>query len=154
MTNATRTNPLPPAGFPQLDELGGRDLLVFDGQCRFCQAAAKRLLWLAGPMVHPVSLHEPGLLAALGIDHEAAMEAMHLVTPLGFIYRGLEAVVQALRHRSVLGVLAKAYYLPGLRQLGDLGYRLVARYRYALMGRAVAAGDCDGGTCHLHGRPH
>jgi predicted DCC family thiol-disulfide oxidoreductase YuxK len=50
--------------------------------------------------------------------------------------------------------VVKAYYIPGIRQLSDLGYRLVARYRYALMGRAVAAGQCDGGTCHLHARPH
>ena len=39
------------------------------------------------------------------------------------------------------------------RQLGILGYRLLARYRYGLMGRAVAAGQCDGGTCHLHAPP-
>ena len=147
MANAPRTSPLPPAGFP---ELQGRDLLLYDSECRFCCASARRLQGMAGPYVRMVSLHEPGLLAALGIAKEAAMAAMHLVTPEGHIYRGLEAAVQALRHRSVLGVLVKAYYIPGLRQLGDLGYRLVARYRYAIMGRAVAAGECTDGSCRLH----
>ena len=150
MANALRTSPLPPAGFP---ELGGRDLLVYDGECRFCCASAARLQRLAGPAVHLVSLHEPGLLEALGIPKDAAMAAMQLVTPEGRIYRGLEAVVQVLRHRAVLGVLAKVYYIPGLRQLGDLVYRLIARYRYSIMGRAVAAGECDGGSCHLHLKP-
>lgn len=150
MANAPRTSPLPPAGFP---ELGGRDLLLYDAECRFCCASAKRLQGLAGSQVRLVSLHEPGLLAALGISQDAAMAAMHLVTPAGFIYRGLEAAVQAVRHRSVLGVIAKAYYVPGLRQLGDLGYRLIARYRYAIMGRAIAAGECEGGSCSVHLKP-
>lgn len=148
MTNSSPLRPLPPEGFPNLG--GGQDLLVYDGDCRFCHASAGRLLRLAGPKLRLVSLHEPGLLEALAISQEAAMQAMHLITPEGRVFRGLEAAVQALRHRPIVGVLAKAYYLPGLRQLGDLGYRLVARYRYAIMGRAVAAGECDGGSCKLH----
>ncbi len=148
MTNSQPLRPLPPQGFPELG--GGLDILLYDGDCRFCRASAERLLRLAGPKLRLISLHEPGLLAALAISQEAAMQAMHLVTPEGRVFRGLEAAVQALRHRSIIGVLAKAYYLPGLRQLGDLGYRLVARYRYAIMGRAVAAGQCDGGSCQLH----
>lgn len=152
MTNSPPLRPLPPEGFPDLG--GGHDLLLYDGDCRFCRASAGRLLRLAGPKLRLVSLHEPGLLDALAISQEAAMQAMHLITPEGRVFRGLEAAVQALRHRSILGVLAKAYYLPGLRQLGDLGYRLVARYRYAIMGRAVAAGECDGGSCQLHLKQH
>lgn len=148
MTNSPPLRPLPPEGFPDLG--GGQDLLLYDGDCRFCRASAGRLTRLAGPKLRLVSLHEPGLLEALAISQEAAMQAMHLVTPEGRVFRGLEAAVQALRHRPIVGVLAKAYYLPGLRQLGDLGYRLVARYRYAIMGRAVAAGECDGGSCKLH----
>jgi predicted DCC family thiol-disulfide oxidoreductase YuxK len=148
MTNSPPLRPLPPEGFPDLG--GGLDLLLYDGDCRFCRASAGRLARLAGPKLRLVSLHEPGLLEALAISLEAAMQAMHLVTPEGRVFGGLEAAVQALRHRSIIGVLAKAYYLPGLRQLGDLGYRLVARYRYAILGRAVAAGQCDGGSCQLH----
>ena len=74
---------------------------------------------------------------------------MQPVTTLGR-FSGLQAVVVALRHRLILGWLAKLYYVPGLRQLGDLGYRLVARYRYAIWGRAVARGECEGGSCAIH----
>lgn len=144
---STRTSPLPPPGFP---ELTGVDLLLYDGECRFCCASAARLGQLAGPKVLPISLHAPGLLAALGIAQDEAMAAMHLVTPAGDIYRGLEAAVQALRHRPLVGGLTKAYYVPGLRQLADLGYRLIARYRYAIMGRRIAAGECEGGSCSVH----
>ena len=40
-----------------------------------------------------------------------------------------------------------------VRLLCDLFYRLLAAYRYRLLGKAVAAGECDGGTCALHFRP-
>ena len=150
MASVRRGNPLSPSEFPGLV---GVDLLLYDGECRFCCAAAERLGRLAGPAVRLVSLHEPGLLAAIGIPHEAAMAAMQLYTSERAIYSGLEAAVQALRHRPILGRLAKAYYVPGLRQLADLGYRLIARYRYAIMGRRIARGECDGGSCSLHMRP-
>ena len=71
------------------------------------------------------------------------------MTPEGR-YTGLHAVVVALRRRPILGRLAKLYYVPGLRQLGDLFYRLIARYRYAIMGRAVARGECESGSCAIH----
>ncbi|HMY60335.1 MAG TPA: DUF393 domain-containing protein [Pseudomonadota bacterium] len=126
-----------------------RDLLIFDGDCKFCRAQAQRLVRMAGPQIEPHPLQEEGLLDRLGITYDEAMAAMQLVTTLGR-FSGLQAVVVALRHRPILGWLAKLYYVPGLRQLGDLGYRLVARYRYAIWGRAVARGECEGGSCAIH----
>lgn len=126
-----------------------QDVLIYDGQCRFCIAQVARLQRFAGPKLDKLPLQTPELLAQSGIEPQAAMSAMHLLTSEGRVYRGLEAAVQALRHRAVLGRLARLYYVPGLRQLCNLGYRLVARYRYALMGRAVARGECDG-ACALH----
>ncbi len=142
--------PYPP---PSLPELHGRDLLLFDGECRFCRAQSDRLLRWAGHKLTSRPLQTAGLLTELGIPVAEAMASMQLVTAHGTRHEGLDAVVVALRHRPVLGMLLRLYYLPGLRQLLDLGYRLVARYRYALWGRAVAHGECDGGTCHLHLRP-
>lgn len=142
--------PYPPPGCP---ELTGLDLLLFDGECRFCRAQSDRLQRWAGNRLTTRPLQQEGLLQELGIPYDEAMAAMQLVTAEGSRHQGLAAVVVALRHRPVLGRLCKLYYLPGLRQLGDLGYRLLARYRYAIWGRAVARGECDGGTCHLHLRP-
>ena len=139
--------PYPPPSSP---ELVGRDLLLFDGECRFCRAQSDRLLGWAGPQVVARPLQEDGLLGELQIPFDEAMAAMQLVTSRGSRHEGLDAVVVALRHRSVLGWLLRLYYWPGIRQLADLGYRLVARYRYAIWGRAVARGECDGGSCQLH----
>ncbi len=139
--------------------LGMRDVLIFDGDCRFCNAQAARLQRQSGPMsekdprpwLDMLPLQTPGLLPAVGIDYDTAMSAMHIITHEGRVYRGAEAVVCALRHRPILGRLLLLYYVPGLRQLADLGYWLIARYRYALMGRAVARGECDG-ACAIHAK--
>lgn len=147
MSAPRRVHPVPLAEVPALAH---QDVLVFDGECRFCQAQVKRLTRWAGPQLAPLPLQQPGLLGALGIDHAEAMRAMQLVTQDGQIFWGVEAVVHALRRRPLLGRLLKLYYLPGCRQLADLVYRLIAKYRYRIMGRAIARGECDGGSCSLH----
>jgi predicted DCC family thiol-disulfide oxidoreductase YuxK len=129
-----------------------KDLLLFDGDCRFCIQQVERLKRWARNQLDALPLQTPELLETLGIPYGAAMSAMHLVTVEGGIYRGIEAAITALRHRPVLGILVRCYYVPGIKQLADLGYRLVARYRYALMGRAVARGECNG-SCALHMPP-
>lgn len=134
-------------------ELGSYDLLIYDGECRFCQAQVVRLQRWAGAQLFPMPLQKSGLLDTLGIAHEEAMRAMQLVTTDGAIYAGVEAVVQGLRRRPLLGRFLRLYYVPGCRQVADLGYRLIARYRYRLMGRAIARGECDGGSCSLHLQP-
>jgi predicted DCC family thiol-disulfide oxidoreductase YuxK len=133
----------------------GRYVVLYDGHCKFCSAQVKNLVRLARRgAVEAVSFQEPGQLDRFpGLTHERCMEAMHLVTPDGRVYRGFEAIVQAIATRRVLALLARIYYVPGIRQLCEGLYALVAANRYRLLGKAVAAGECEGGTCALHARP-
>jgi predicted DCC family thiol-disulfide oxidoreductase YuxK len=130
----------------------GRYVVLYDGQCKFCTAGAKQLAGLARRgTLELVSFQEPGALDRFpSLTHEACMRQMYLVTPAGRVYGGFEAAVQALATRPVLALLARAYNLPGVRQLCDLVYARIAANRYRIMGKAVAAGECDGGTCALH----
>jgi predicted DCC family thiol-disulfide oxidoreductase YuxK len=130
-------------------------VVLYDGQCKFCTAGSQQLLSLARRgIVERVDFQQAGALDPFpGLTHEACMKAMQLVTPAGRIYTGFEAAVQAVATRAVIGWLAYIYYLPGLKQLLDLLYGLVAANRYRLMGKAVAVGGCEGGTCSLHTRP-
>jgi predicted DCC family thiol-disulfide oxidoreductase YuxK len=130
----------------------GRYVVLYDGLCRFCTAGATKLSQLARPgTIDLVNFQEPGVLERFpGVPLEACMRQMHLVTPGGRIYAGFEAAVQALATRPVLGWIAYVYYVPGLRQVLDLLYAVVAANRYRIMGKAVAAGECAGGTCALH----
>ncbi len=130
---------------------GGEKLvMLFDGHCRFCTQSAKKLArWFPGS-VKATSFQDDGVLDRFpGVSYDACMKRMHVVTPDGRVYAGAAAVSRILRQIPVLGLAFWLYYLPGLRQLAELAYELVAKYRYKLFGKSVA---CDpGGTCHLHG---
>jgi len=132
----------------------GRNVVLYDGLCKFCIAGMKRLLALARPgSIEPVNFQEPGALDRFpGITHEACMIQMYLVTPQGRVYGGFEAAVRAMATRPVLGRLAFLYYRPGIRQICNGIYGLIARHRYKIMGKRLAAGDCSDGTCALHAR--
>jgi len=129
----------------------GRTVVLYDGLCKFCVAGMKRLLALARPgAIEPVNFQESGVLDRFpGISHEACMRQMYLVTPEGKVYGGFEAAVRALATRPVLGRLAYAYYLPGVRWLCDCLYAAIARHRYRILGK-VTEGDCPEGACALH----
>jgi predicted DCC family thiol-disulfide oxidoreductase YuxK len=132
----------------------GRYVVLYDGHCRFCDAGSRRLVGLArAGAVERVDFQAPGALGRFpGVTHAACMEQMYLVTPDGRVFGGMEAAVRALATRRGVGRLAYLYYVPGLRLLLDLLYRLVAANRYRLMGKAVVAGGCEEGTCALHVR--
>lgn len=124
----------------------GRDIVLYDGHCRFCVGSAKQLRRLLGDSgVELRSFREEGVLAAFpGVSLERCEQAMQYVRADGRVFEGAEAVVQALGRRP-WGVVLKVYYVPGLRQLADALYRLVARYRFRIAGRA-----CPDGACALH----
>jgi protein-S-isoprenylcysteine O-methyltransferase Ste14/predicted DCC family thiol-disulfide oxidoreductase YuxK len=130
----------------------GRMIVLYDGQCRFCQKQSRNLLRLARPgAITLEDFHQPGVLDQYpGVSHAACMNAMHLICPDGRVFAGFEAAVRAVGTRPLLGLLASLYYVPGIRLLCDVLYSLVAAYRYRLMGRVVAAGECHDGTCALH----
>jgi len=122
------------------------DVILYDSHCRLCVAAARRLRRLLPPdQVILLSFREPGVLARFPqLSLERCERAMQLVIPGGRTFEGAEALVQGLRHRR-WGRLACVYYLPGLRQLIDGLYRLVARYRFRFFGHT-----CDGEACAGH----
>jgi predicted DCC family thiol-disulfide oxidoreductase YuxK/protein-S-isoprenylcysteine O-methyltransferase Ste14 len=133
----------------------GRAVVLYDGHCKFCTAGSERLLRLARPgAVERVDFQQPGALDRFpGVSHDACMVQMYLIEPDGRVFGGFEAAVRAVTTRPLLGWPARLYYLPGVRLLCDLFYRLLAAYRYRLLGKAVAAGECDGGSCALHFKP-
>jgi predicted DCC family thiol-disulfide oxidoreductase YuxK len=130
----------------------GKYVLIYDGLCKFCTVGAHHFVRGMGRVeVALLDFQRPGALDPFpGLTHDACMQAMQLVTPDGRVYYGAEAVARALTTRRVLGWLAYLYYLPGLRQLLDGLYARIAANRYRIMGKAVAAGECEGGTCALH----
>lgn len=124
----------------------GHDVILFDGHCRLCSAAARkleRLLSSRGTELR--SFRDDGALSALpGVAYERCEKAMQLVQADGRVVEGAEAIVRALGRR-VWGLPLYVYYVPGLRQLVDLLYGVVARYRFRIAGR-----ECPDGACAVH----
>jgi predicted DCC family thiol-disulfide oxidoreductase YuxK len=125
-------------------------VVLYDGHCKFCTRGARRLAALArAGILEAVDFQVPEALARFpGLTHEACMEAMYLVAPDGTLFRGFEAVVQAMATRPLFGILARVYYLPGIRHLCDRLYAWVATNRYRLFGKTMD--QCAEGTCALH----
>ena len=130
----------------------GKYIVLYDGHCKLCTRGARQLVALARPgAVEAVNFQEPGALDRFpGLSHEACMQAMYLVAPHGQLFRGFEAAVRAVATRPFLGLLAYAYYVPGIRQLCDRVYAYIAANRYRLFGKLAAAHECAEGTCSLH----
>ncbi|MEK6607303.1 MAG: DUF393 domain-containing protein [Myxococcota bacterium] len=127
-----------------------RDVLLYDGHCGFCRRSVERVRLLIGPAAAVAiefrSFHDEGALAAFpGVTAEHCERAMQLVRADGRVFSGAEAFVQLLRRRA-LGKLALAYYAPGLRQLADLVYDVIAKNRLRIGGSAA----CADGSCAVH----
>jgi predicted DCC family thiol-disulfide oxidoreductase YuxK len=129
---------------------GGRAVVLYDGHCRFCTRSAGRLVRVVGATrLETRSFQVTGVLDAFpGLTHEECMTALHLVELDGQVWAGAAGIARALALRPVVRPFGQAYFLPGMHQVADAVYRLTARNRYRIPGRAD---DCDpDGTCHLH----
>jgi predicted DCC family thiol-disulfide oxidoreductase YuxK len=124
-----------------------RDLVLYDGMCRFCrsQIAILKRLDLAGRLDF-ISLHDPSVARDFPeIPLENLMREMYLVDRSGSAFGGSQALRVVSRRLPLLWPLALLLHIPFSQPLWNGLYRLVARNRYRI------AGKCDeGGTCRLH----
>jgi predicted DCC family thiol-disulfide oxidoreductase YuxK len=124
----------------------GKAILLFDGQCAFCQrsvALLKRLDWFR--RVTCLDLRDPANVPALEppLRLERLMEEMHIVTADRHrVYPGFRAF-RWLAWRLPLTIpIAPLLYLPGVLPLGQHLYLWVARNRFKLV-------PCTHGGCQL-----
>jgi predicted DCC family thiol-disulfide oxidoreductase YuxK len=131
-----------------MEGLDAHAVLLYDGDCRFCAEQAERLQRWAGGRVELESFRAPGVLARHPqVSAAACEEAMQLVLPNGRVLAGAAAAAYLLGLRPLLRPLARLYDVPGIRELADAVYRVVAKNRFRLRGR-----PCREGTCGAHGR--
>jgi len=133
-------------------------LVLFDGECVFCTAQARRLQALARGRLRVKPL-QSALAHVPWVDPDDAIQALHLIDRDGRSYAGAAAVVRALRlSRPLLGALVLPYHLPGVPWLAERLYAWVAKRRYRIAGRLIAT-DCSTAACgvpwaeRLAGRP-
>ncbi|RMF42100.1 MAG: DUF393 domain-containing protein [Planctomycetota bacterium] len=134
------------ADLPDPDAHPQRDIVIWDGRCRFCRQQVERLEKFSGGRLAYLSLHDPRVAARFPeLTHEQLMEQMWVVTRDGQMAGGADAVRVLSRRLPRLWWLAPLLHLPGAMPLWRWLYRWFARRRYRI------AGKCDpDGTCHLH----
>jgi predicted DCC family thiol-disulfide oxidoreductase YuxK len=130
------------------DQEKDQDVVLYDGQCKFCIGQIEHLRRFDGrDRLRFVSLHDPQVAANYpDLSHEQLMEQMWVVRPDGRKYGGAHALRYLTRRLPILWGLAPLMHLPGTMPLWSWVYRQVAKQRYRIAGR-----ECDDGTCSLHG---
>ena len=86
----------------------------------------------------------PELLTRIhpGLELDACLRELHVVTPQGKVRRGWDAVAHLARLFPATFVIGWLGSCPTLSWLGDAAYRFVARNRYAVS-------KCRGGACRV-----
>lgn len=132
---------------PDPDQRPNADVVIFDGDCRFCRAQVDRLRRFdGGERLAYMSLHDQRVKERYpDLSHSQMMEQMWVVTPDGFKAGGADAVRYLSRRLPRLYWLAPLLHIPFLMPVWRWFYRRVAERRYRLAGA-----DCSEGSCNLH----
>jgi predicted DCC family thiol-disulfide oxidoreductase YuxK len=137
----------PTTSLPTPEDRPDADVVIYDGQCKFCTAQVQRLArWDSGKRLAYLSLHDP-LVAQRYPDltHEMLMDAMYVVDQQGRRHGGAAAFRYLTTRLPRLWLLAPLLHIPFSLPLWQWGYRQIARQRYR-WGKI----DCETDACSVH----
>ncbi|MFO0915519.1 MAG: DUF393 domain-containing protein [Pirellulales bacterium] len=133
---------------PTMAERPGAAVVIYDGDCRFCQGQVARLNrfdW--GRHLAFVSLHDPVVAQRWpDLTYEQLMEQMWVIAPDGRRYGGASALRYLSRHLVPLWPICPLLHIPGTLGLWRTLYKQVAIRRYQLAGK----NSCDSDACSIH----
>lgn len=124
-----------------------KDVVIYDGECRFCRGQVERLKRFdSGGKLTFISLHDSRLRKRYpDLSHDELMRQMYVVTPEGKKFGGAAAVRYLTRKLPSLYWLMPLMHIPFTLPVWQWGYNQVAKRRYKLAGKV-----CDGDTCSIH----
>lgn len=124
-----------------------RDVVIYDGECRFCRGQVERLAKFdpQGKLTF-ISLHDPRLSKRYPeLSYDELMRQMYVITPEGTKFGGAAAVRYLSRRLPRLYWLMPIMHIPFSLPLWQWAYHQVAKRRYKLAGKV-----CEGDTCSIH----
>ena len=133
---------------PDPDKLSHADVVIYDGNCNFCQTQVRRLRRLdcCGSRLSFISLHDPRVAERYSdLTHVQLMEQMYVIDREGSRHGGADAIRYLSRRLPLMWLAAPILHLPGSAALWRWMYRQVAKRRYKLAGK-----KCDGDSCSVH----
>lgn len=126
--------------------------LFFDGECPLCvrEANFMRRLDAGRGKLALEDLTDPSFDASkYDADMNDLLDRIHGITPDGQLIEGLEVFRRAYNAVGKGWIFAWSGW-PIVRPFADLGYRLFAKYRYAITFRKRP--QCDSNRCYIKGR--
>lgn len=147
--------PVPMSGLPDPDQSPGADVVIYDGDCRFCQGQVRNLrrFDFGGKRLSYLSLHDRRVRERYpDLSHADLMAQMYVVDQQGRRHGGSEAVRYLSRRLPLLWPVMPILHLPGTAGLWRWGYNQIARRRYKIAGHTGNA--CETDACAIHfGKP-
>ncbi len=125
-----------------------KDVIVYDGQCRFCQKQVERIRrWDSRSRFEYVPRQTPGLDERFPQLAQGDFNTgMRLIGEAGSVYVGADAVYQIATRLPRSRWIAWVYRVPVLHQLARGLYAWVAKNRQSL------GGSCEDGACQIDHR--
>ncbi|VTS05167.1 thiol-disulfide oxidoreductase DCC family protein [Tuwongella immobilis] len=121
-------------------------IVLFDGTCAFCRKSIsilKKLDWRGKLQYQDATDQAHWPTTETPLQMSRLMEEMHVVTPdRKRVFAGFRAFRWIAGRLPLLMPLVPFFYIPGVPQLGQRIYLLIAKYRYQLV-------PCHDGVCSL-----
>lgn len=136
---------------PDPDAAPEADVVIYDGQCRFCasQVGTLHRLDVGRQRLAFLSLHDARVAQRYpDLRHEQLMEQMYVIDREGRRHAGADAVRYLSRRLPMLWIAAPILHLPGSTGIWRWMYRQVAKRRYQLAGKLGP--KCEGDACSVH----
>jgi predicted DCC family thiol-disulfide oxidoreductase YuxK len=147
---AVQTQNTPATRLPSIQDNPEADVVIYDGDCKFCTGQVQRLAWLdgAGRRLAFISLHDPEVARRWpDLTYDMLMDQMYVVDRQGRRHGGAAAFRYLTRRLPWLWPLAPLMHVPFTLPIWQWGYRQVAKRRYKLMGKTER---CENDTCAVH----
>lgn len=145
----SRGTTAPRKSLPSIDDLPDSDVILFDGDCRFCQRQVRNLNRFGAGRLAFISLHDSRVLDLYPkLSHEMLMKEIYLVSPDGTYYAGAAVIRYLSRKLPRLWVLAPLMHIPYSLTLWQWCYDQIAKRRYQISGHE--SDPCDNGNCDVH----
>lgn len=133
---------------PDPEQSPGTDVVIYDGECRFCQGQVRNLRRLdpGGNRLSFLSLHDPRVAQQYPeLSHEELMDQMYVADTRGNYYGGSEAIRYLSKRLPLLWPAMPILHLPGTAALWRWGYHQIAKRRYKISGKS-----CEQDACSIH----
>lgn len=139
-----------PAALPSPSDRPSADVVIYDGECKFCTASVERLARFdRRGQLSFISLHDPQVARRWPeLSYDDLMQYIYLCTADGRKFHGAEVFKYLSTRLPQFYLLAPVMYLPGLMPLWQVFYRTFAKHRYRF-GRIES---CTDGSCKIPAR--